>query len=868
MRSRLARTARVTVALGFTALFFPVAFGTSEAAASETCPNKTVREQQESTYLPDCRGFELVTPANKDDEEATPPTYSAQFEAQYQMAAGKPETSFSLTGGFPGSEGAVEFAFGLSKGGEPGHSWSQSAFPLTNSIESVESPAQVRAVGAPLRFSPELTCGYESSDLAQPAHPGETTPLLPPGEEPGEEVANLYLWRAATNGLELATNIMPRDPQAAIKSSEWAIDGMSENCEHVAFSINGAEGQELPLNAERTEFAAQESIYEWSPGTKEKLASIVPANEGHEEVPAHPISTPQGGFYQSDLNAMSTNGEEFYFTAPSEEPGVEAEVEGKKISEAGTRSIFDRFRGEKSFDISRSQTSVPDSGAVYEAASANGERVFFLANYGLASNGASNGSTKGCIQKEVVEVAKIGCDLYEYRASSEHPGEGTLTDLSVDSQAGGADVTALAGVANSGEYVYFDALGQLVEGEGPTRSANEAAHTESLYAYHAGHLSYIATIAEEEAAFLGQSAKFQERVLDAIEDQDSKGLRYLASRVSPDGKRLLFATNVKQKVVGMPEPEYNNLDTKSGMPDPEMYEYQYTEGAPAVVCVSCKPDGGRPTVGLGGETQPYTAEGGYVPTYNGVPSTVLLNDGRVFFDSFTPLLEGTTLGAHAYEFQPSGYTDKYGDPACEQEKGCVTLLEPGKITNYPSWVEGASENGENVYVLTYERLARAQDDDGLRDLYDVREGGGQLAQSPVEKCNLNKDECQGEGTKKIGETGIETGVGKEPPGTVTHEPPPTPLPPVKATHKSSTSHGVTVTFKASGPGLVRLSGAGLKTAARIVSHAGTFTLKTSYNRATMAALRKHHHPRIKATLLFRPLADTGSDSSVSWSLKA
>jgi hypothetical protein len=50
-----------------TALF--AALGTAHAAADPPCPNEAIREEQHSTYLPECRAFELVSPARKNGNQ-------------------------------------------------------------------------------------------------------------------------------------------------------------------------------------------------------------------------------------------------------------------------------------------------------------------------------------------------------------------------------------------------------------------------------------------------------------------------------------------------------------------------------------------------------------------------------------------------------------------------------------------------------------------------------------------------------------------------------------------------------------------------------------------------------------------------------
>ncbi len=212
----------------------------------------------------------------------------------------------------------------------------------------------------------------------------------------------------------------------------------------------------------------------------------------------------------------------------------------------------------------------------------DGSRVFFTANYGLTQQTSSGpAAPTSCLQST---PAGQGCDLYEYEVAS-----GKLTDLSVDTGASGdtsgADVRGVVGISRDGSYVYFSTGGQLIAGEGNTGAVNEAQHDANVYAYHAGHLSYVATITEAEA---GGQSNLPEKSMDALSPAIGSGLSNLVARVSPNGRYLLLGS--KNQLTS-----YNNLDANAGEPDPEIYEYSYTEGPPSLSCASCDPSGKRPS---------------------------------------------------------------------------------------------------------------------------------------------------------------------------------------------------------------------------------------------------------------------------------
>ncbi len=280
---------------------------------------------------------------------------------------------FTLLGGFPGTENATELSQGLSAGGKVGTAWTNFALPLTGALEPVEEGGGDRVVGGFLRMSPNLTCGFESSTLAQPAHPGELTPLLPEGEKVGEQAYNLYRWERSDNTMSLATELMPHNTKLIrpLGTYSWAVNGMSSNCNRVAFEFNETH-YELPLNRSRTEFAPYPSIEEWSSTGGEKLASYVPTNGGSEEVPATGVKPLHGGFLGNNFNEVSSDGSSLFFTADGMEPGVELEEGGKVLNEDNHEQVFDRYEAQRTIQVSRSQTTIPDTGAVFQGASEDG----------------------------------------------------------------------------------------------------------------------------------------------------------------------------------------------------------------------------------------------------------------------------------------------------------------------------------------------------------------------------------------------------------------------------------------------------------------------------------------------------------------
>jgi hypothetical protein len=805
------------------------------------CPNEAVREQQGATgLLPDCRGYEMVSPVNKNDQEVTVPFYTTADELPYQASARGPGSTFTMTGGFPGSESIAEFTVGLGTGGAEGTPWADLALAPESRFGRIGTEG-TRHGGAFLHYSPTLSCGVETTALPQAKNHGEEAPEIAPGELPSDEVQRLYMWRAPTGvppsesargTYTLVTSVKPREPTGPYAAGGWQVDGASEDCNHVAFET-GEQGYELPLTPTSKTYAPSGALYEWSPSNGPRVASLLPDGT---PTPVTPLDSGQKG---SDLNLMAADGSRLLFTALSDESAA--------AGERGVSQIFMRVAGETTVQISASDTATPDSGARLEGASRDGQRVFFVANYGLTEQTSSGSAAPTtCLTSS---TPGQGCDLYEYNVTS-----GKLKDLSVDTGAAGdttgADVRGVVGISRDGSYVYFSAAGQLIAGEGNSGAANEAGHDANVYAYHAGHISYVATITEAEAGGLSSAPELS---MDALSPSVGSGLSNLVARVSPNGGFLLLGS--KNQLTA-----YNNLDANAGTPDPEIYEYAYTEGAPSLSCASCDPSGKRP---ITYSAQPFSPLGPFVPVRDGSIPENLLNDGRVFFDSYTPLVSqkpATTATVHVYEWRPDAVA------GCAIEAGCVNLLDSG-ASPFASYFEGASEDGENVYLATSASLATQDVDHGLRDLYDVRTGGGILATPPPPRCSLAEDTCQRVGQQfPRSPIAPSAASSNEPPLTLISPQPATPRP-VRVTGHSLRSGSLSILISLPGSGTLAVSGHGVVGSRRSEARAGTYKLTVALNARIRAALRRHRRVSVSVRVSFTPSSGPGSSVALTMSLR-
>jgi hypothetical protein len=278
----------------------------------------------------------------------------------------------------------------------------------------------------------------------------------------------------------------------------------------------------------------------------------------------------------------------------------------------------------------------------------NGSTVLFAA-HGELTNSANTGETSGVAND-------AGTDLYSYDVAS-----GKLTDLTVDTDpvdaATGANVRSVLGVSPDGSYIYFTATGDLASGAVP-------GHT-SLYVWHAGEIKFVA---------------------------DADGLHASGplprTYVTPNG--LHFAFGSTENLTG-----YDNVDAVTGQPDSEVFEANFGAG---IECVSCHPNGARPTA------DSYLPPNGFI----GGSQRVVSDDGsRVFFESYDSVVPQASNGLQkVYEYS----------------HGAVALISRPDSSS-DAYFFDASASGNDVFFKTNDELV-PNPNGGDDAIYDARVGGG------------------------------------------------------------------------------------------------------------------------------------------------
>ncbi|HUB36130.1 MAG TPA: hypothetical protein VL972_04845, partial [Solirubrobacteraceae bacterium] len=209
---------------------------------------------------------------------------------------------------------------------------------------------------------------------------------------------------------------------------------------------------------------------------------------------------------------------------------------------------------------------------------------------------------------------------------------------------------------------------------------------------------------------------------------------------------------------------------------------------------------------------------------------------------------------NVYEWRPDGL-ESPGAGRCESANGCLGLLDSG-VDSHASYLADASASGQDVYITTQQALV-AQDQDGLRDLYDVRADGGVPA--PAAKARCAEEACQGEFHPPQSPAGYGSesqAAGNLAASTAT---PGSGSKGVAAftAHSLSVKRRVkgtkvTVAIAAPTAGRIAIAGAGLHGVARTVSKAGVYRLTVTLTAKEKRILAHRRRVRLRLRVLFTP----------------
>ena len=321
-----------------------------------------------------------------------------------------------------------------------------------------------------------------------------------------------------------------------------------------------------------------------------------------------------------------------------------------------------------------------------------------------------------------------GNDLYGYDSTTDQ-----LTDLTVDPDSeDGAEVTGILGTSDDGSRVYFAANGVLDEEpnfrDEVAEPGNCGAATENA------SCNLYLSVGDDSPRFI---ARLEESWRNWAASPGGEIVpNPKTSRLSADGRFLLFTSS-------------RQLTAFDNIGHPVLYRYDAV--GDMVLCVSCNPSGERPghSVDFVGAIPRLTSKlrpGTELPGPSGsfLSRAFSENGNRVFFETTDALVgadvdgldECPSVGSTAQQefglFRTCQDVYQWQAPntgGCEKANGCLSLLTLGDDDS-PSFFAGASSSGDDVFIFTRAQLV-GSDTDQLRDVYDLRVGGGLPSQYPV-----------------------------------------------------------------------------------------------------------------------------------------
>jgi hypothetical protein len=391
--------------------------GTFTTAPGGGCPNEALRSGF-SGILPDCRAYELVTPASKDSGEPDVKEEGREITfAENQTSPTGDRFSYFSFASFPGSESDGE-SYLATRG--PNGWGSENVIPKQSGYYGFECPKD----GANMRaYSDTLAAGVLVDGLEQKVEGGNggcsaDEPELVGGEPRG--AANLFVRDNTSRSYQLI-NVTP--PGVAPASARYV--GRSSDLSHVVFEEHAALTPDAP--------AGVEDLYEWAGGVV-RFVTILPG--GAPVLGSLAANAGNDAGNHTKQHVVSADGTRVFFTAGGDL------YERENAEQAPVEECTDPSKA-CTVQVDASQSGGVAGGGEFMDASADGSRAFFLDENRLTSDSTAQAGKP---------------DLYEYDLQA--PAGERLTDLTAN-PAEPADAGGVVGIDEGGASVYFIAGGVL-----------------------------------------------------------------------------------------------------------------------------------------------------------------------------------------------------------------------------------------------------------------------------------------------------------------------------------------------------------------------------------------------------------------------
>jgi hypothetical protein len=750
------------------------------AAATEASPGYR-------SYLPDCRAYELVTPPYKEggivlDE---PGAVSVDGSRVIVGAGG----AFSGAGNYwfnPGRnrDGDV-YEFARSVNGwqsspltPPANEYSHSALMAVSAADFQTTLWGAQETGVPYQEDIYMRTGPEASqfNFVGPGTPRNEHGEVVPGTAERAPTEELRLVGASRN---LSHSLFKIESSTRLDSSDvWQGDTTESRKNSLyEYIYTGTQDSEPVLVGVKNQGSLHGSLH-----VNEDAELISDCGIALGSSRTNEAESSHGSTY----NAVSSTGEVVFFTASACPPP------GPKVNE-----LYARLGGERTLAISEPvlpggaagecANSEPCHGAVsapavFEGASEDGRRVFFLSEQPLVNGAPAE-----------------GMKLYEERLEGDQPSTVKVVEVVDVSNDGlpsvNPEVQGVVRVSENGERVYFVAQGKLTGGDRVVGREPETAEpvsgSDNLYVYepepgHAGayRTAFVATLlksgeaatlaeaeAEELAAIAEQGKQlytfeFERAVAEIVRRLDNEEINveeYVllivqANEAATERERAFVRDTVGTRGPSGTLPEdrrvWQAADERPAQttPDGEVLAFlssakltqQDTSRVPQLFAYNAADESlTRVSIGQAGPAS------GNVDTFHDAPlipepplsftdlptsadsGLALSEDGsRIFFESaanLAPQAENQAKNVYEYSRGSVDLISAGGDASTVNGLPTVTLL-------------GTDPSGQDAFFLTQANLVPQYADTQVA-LYDARENGGFPA--PVLEPGCLGETCRG-----------------------------------------------------------------------------------------------------------------------------
>jgi hypothetical protein len=652
-----ARSLMLAAVLSLSSFTVGAVLAAPAALAEEGCPNIAAR-QGPSAALPDCRAYEQVTPVSKGDATDMFPSIreGSEFGTEDVGYVAENGERMMLT---------TEASF---SGGDTRHSsyvFSRGPSGWTTTTLSQNPQGGVGVV---------LAAVFDPKDLSEVGVEDTTSPDIPGQPEPLANKHPQVSYVGPPGGPYTTIQVRPEIEEGG--NAQHAMFGASEDLSHIILQAFNHELAPGATGQDEASFALYESY-----GGHLRLVNVASNGTLLNPCGAALGNGEDGEGKGFSHGAVSSDGSRVIFTSP--EPDLS--VEQRRLSGLSYAGCWNKETGENPPELyirvngtSTVEISVPNNNAphdpdgpqpaVYEGASADGSKIFFITKAELTADDTTHAA-----------------ELYEYDAEAPE-GERLIRVSRGESGTAEGGVQYVGAVSGDGSTVYFGASGKLTE------SAPEGG---GLYRYDTatGKTTFITPGASYPAVpYNGISPGWTHYLIpNSPAEQNRAEANW---NTTDNGQYLLFPSN--EPLTGYENHGYLEL-------------FRYSAADNSVVCVSCAAGAAAPT-----DNSTIDLSMGDLDAPAIGPKPALSENGSyVFFETTNALVPQTTNRTlHVYEWHD----------------GKISLIstpdDPGN-----AYFLGASADGSNVFFGTHAQLA-ASDTDVAGDVYDARIDGGFAGLTP------------------------------------------------------------------------------------------------------------------------------------------